>query len=321
MGRTLPALNSLAQFGIYAAADGVRFLEIAAFEPGAGFRRRIVHPGRTFDLTMELIAAPLEARRQFGTYDLADAVALLAAGVVVLSDPAAGAGAAIAGPPVVHRADVADRDINPGLGIARFLSPGVSAVEAFDPPPPERRSAEVFANDGLMALQDLLRADLCGAVEHYYSRLAVLRLMVQARRQVDRQVIFNDPVARVLQRALLPVVADVVGAPIKPSYTLACRYADGAVLPMHTDRSACEYTLSLQLGPEPGRDGTPWPFHIADRAGGVRDLRMPRGSGVLFRGRELAHGRPCLAPGALGATLLLHYVDIAFEGPAEDAAA
>ena len=86
------------------------------------------------------------------------------------------------------------------------------------------------------------------------------------------------------------------------------------MLPVHTDRPQCKYTLSLLIDHQPApADGiSPWAIQIHVRPGADPvDCFQSLGGGVLFRGCELPHGRQPLAVDETCWTLLAHYVDFA----------
>ncbi|MBS0471034.1 MAG: hypothetical protein JSR60_08190 [Proteobacteria bacterium] len=308
---TLPAtldLNRFAEFAVAAGPGGGQALIVDAFGARTGFQRHRLPPGPLRDLAMTLIDEPAQAGHRLAQASFDEVAALLDAGVI---SPRTGLvdGAPFASLPLMPAAtEPADR-ASPGWRLARALCPPIAVLDEFVPTPVVSGAAEHFVADGLVALDALLSERLCDGLEQYYAKLAGLGLMARAQRGVDRQIAFSDPAGLRLQRLLQPLVAAIVGVSIGPSYTLACRYGVGAVLPMHTDRAACQYTLSLQLGDAPNGAAAPWPFHIVEKSGAVRDILLRRGAGVLFLGRERAHGRPALLPEMVGGTLLLHYID------------
>jgi len=118
----------------------------------------------------------------------------------------------------------------------------------------------------------------------------------------------NDPLGRAFLRHCTPAVTALVGRPLRESYCFAMDYRPGAALPAHTDRAQCEYTLSLFL------EGTaPWALELETRpAGGVTRFEQAPGDGLLFRGREVRHGRPPLGMSDRALVLMLHWVDADF---------
>lgn len=179
-------------------------------------------------------------------------------------------------------------------------------------------AADVFAAERFILLHGCLAPAMVGILAaHYGAQLdnGTARLSTGS---VDRWSLHNDPAGRVVLRALLPAVAALVGVPVKPSYSYASLYREGAVLPVHTDRPQCEYTLSVLIDhqPMPADGVSPWALRIHAGPDTEPVDCFPRlGGGILFCGRKLPHGRKPLPATETCWTLLLHYVDADFAGP------
>jgi hypothetical protein len=123
---------------------------------------------------------------------------------------------------------------------------------------------------------------------------------------------------------LTPIVSELVGRPLLPSYDYLRIYRAGDVCRVHHDRYSCEHSLSLTLGYS---DGRPWPLEVertvSEPSARVEEdfgddaacasLAMMPGDAVLYRGVEHRHGRVTPNPNAWSAHLFLHWVDA--EGP------
>lgn len=179
-------------------------------------------------------------------------------------------------------------------------------------------SPEDFAIDGFALLSGCLAPAMVEILADRYRTAVDSGGARLSDGSVDRWQLHNDPAGRVVQRALLPAVEALVGAPVKPSYCYASLYRQGAMLPVHTDRQQCEYTLSLLIDhrPTPADGVSPWAIQIHAGPGAEPiDCFQSLGGGILFRGRELPHGRKPLPADETCWTLLLHYVDADFAGP------
>lgn len=131
----------------------------------------------------------------------------------------------------------------------------------------------------------------------------------------SRYVAYNEPVARFFQHQLAPAVSQVVGHQVRPSFCYSASYVKGPGLPLHRDRLQCQYTLSvlIDLWPEPSHRAR-WPFILATAPLPTR-VHQALGDGLLFLGRDIAHGRPAMHKLQFSTSLLFHYVDMDFEGP------
>jgi hypothetical protein len=124
---------------------------------------------------------------------------------------------------------------------------------------------------------------------------------------------------------LTPIVEQVVGRPLLPTYDYLRLYRQGDVCKVHSDRYSCEHSLSLTLGYS---DGKPWALEVEtersdpsakvdeDFGGPSSAIAMAVGDAVLYRGVHPPHGRTVPNPNRWSAHLFLHWVDR--EGPYRD---
>ncbi len=95
-------------------------------------------------------------------------------------------------------------------------------------------------------------------------------------------------------------VSDIVGAELYPTYSYCRMYYPGASMRPHTDRVACEISMSLSLS------GDPWPLWFKVGEQNV-PVSLKKGDAVLYKGLELQHWREEYK--GLGCTqVFLHWV-------------
>lgn len=132
---------------------------------------------------------------------------------------------------------------------------------------------------------------------------------------------------------LTPIVSQLTGRDLLPSFDYFRIYQKGDICRLHTDRPSSEHSLSMTLRYS---DEQPWPLDIARSAsdGPVSSLDedfgdeaydsipMKPGDAVLYRGVERRHGRVTPNPNNFSAHLFLHWVERGgrFEDHAFDAA-
>lgn len=128
---------------------------------------------------------------------------------------------------------------------------------------------------------------------------------------------------------LTPLLSQLVGRELLPTYDLFRVYRAGDICRVHSDREACEHSLSLTLDYS---DGKPWPLQIGKVPLPARQKRltegfegeehvsiaMQPGDAVLYRGTHRRHGRTEPNPNRWSAHLFLHWVerDGAYRGEA-----
>jgi hypothetical protein len=93
----------------------------------------------------------------------------------------------------------------------------------------------------------------------------------------------------------------ITGKELNPTYSYFREYRHGATLSRHTDREACEISLTINLG------GDPWAFWLEGKRGRSR-VSLTAGDAVLYRGLECPHWRNRFRGGQAFQTFL-HYVD------------
>lgn len=118
---------------------------------------------------------------------------------------------------------------------------------------------------------------------------------------------------------LTPIVSQLVGRDLLPTYDYFRIYREGDVCRVHSDRYSCEHSLSLTLDYS---DGAPWELQIGkdhvepsarveEDFGGetFSSIAMQVGDAVLYQGVNHRHGRMTPNPNGWSAHLFLHWVD------------
>ena len=119
---------------------------------------------------------------------------------------------------------------------------------------------------------------------------------------------------------MTPAISALVGHDLRPTYCYFRMYRAGDICRTHSDRYACEHSLSLLLA---ASDDRAWPLEV-----GSRHIETPRqradadfgdeayasvpmlpGDAVLYQGVHRAHGRMIPNPNQWSAHLFLHWVD------------
>jgi hypothetical protein len=128
---------------------------------------------------------------------------------------------------------------------------------------------------------------------------------------------------------LTPIVSEIVGRDLLPTYDYFRIYRAGDVCRVHSDRPSCEPSLSLTVGYS---DGEVWDLQVGktrysapsakvDEDFGAEpfaSIPMAVGDAVLYRGVNHRHGRVKPNPNGWSAHLFLHWVDR--DGPYRDEA-
>jgi hypothetical protein len=101
----------------------------------------------------------------------------------------------------------------------------------------------------------------------------------------------------------VPQVSALCGEDVLPTYTYGRVYKHGEVLKRHTDRRACEISLTVALQ----KDDTDWPIWIKKPNGQEVSLVLKPGDAMLYLGCVAEHWRERYN-GKQQAQFFMHYV-------------
>ena len=127
---------------------------------------------------------------------------------------------------------------------------------------------------------------------------------------------------------LTPAISNLTKQDLLPTYCVLRFYREGDFCRVHSDRDACEHSLSLTLDYS---DGVPWELDVGHRAVSAAEplqddfgdetytsVPMEPGDAVLYRGIDRRHGRIRPNPNQWSAHMFLHWVSR--DGPYRDCA-
>jgi hypothetical protein len=152
------------------------------------------------------------------------------------------------------------------------------------------------------------------SLSQYYSCLVDQGWLHLGDAQSHRFWSHNDAISRVLQARYRPLIQQIVGRAIRPSYTYLIHYLPGATLPRHIDREQCQYTVSMLIDCDSDLSGrSRWPLIL--HPDGQPDFRIQQYPGdiAIYRGPLIPHSRPTMSEGSFSTSVLLHYVDASTE--------
>lgn len=124
--------------------------------------------------------------------------------------------------------------------------------------------------------------------------------------QVEKSLgIYGDPAFDMLMLMSLPMVEQVVGKKLLPTYTYARIYSKGAALLPHLDREECEHSVSLSLG---GEYDSLWPLWFKNGEGPIEPATLDHGDAVVYKGNKVHHWRDQFE-GTSQFQIFMHYVE------------
>ena len=108
-----------------------------------------------------------------------------------------------------------------------------------------------------------------------------------------------------LMLLLKPKVEAIVGRNLLPTYSYGRIYYPNAIMPKHTDRGECQYSVTLTLDCS-GED--PWPIWFEDLNAKNVELSLNVGDMCVYSGIKLYHWREPFT-GKKQIQTFMHYVD------------
>ena len=121
--------------------------------------------------------------------------------------------------------------------------------------------------------------------------------------------VYGDPFFDEILERLTPIYSKIVGKTLAPTYSYARLYRVGETLAEHTDRPACEYSITINLG---------YTKNWGVKFGG-EELYLDKGMAAIYLGCEIPHSRAEFLSENKDDWLcqaFFHYVDT--EGPHSD---
>jgi hypothetical protein len=108
--------------------------------------------------------------------------------------------------------------------------------------------------------------------------------------QVDNSFSWYSPLCfEALSDSLIkPIVENVIGEPMFPTYSYARIYYNGATMARHMDRSASEYSVSCCIDTDPNYK---WHLGVETIHGEKLYIEQEVGDIILYKGNELYHWR------------------------------
>jgi hypothetical protein len=160
---------------------------------------------------------------------------------------------------------------------------------------------------GAIYVKKLIPTEFCNFFTHVLLRQADLsgkeghkngdEQIPNAKAIMDHDILFET-----LQEYLWPTIEQIVGEPLLPTYAYTRLYNNGDELKKHSDRPACEISVTIQLGRSHHYS---WPIYM----GGQR-YDIAEGDGVIYTGCNVDHWREiCNGPkDYYSGQTFLHYV-------------
>jgi len=110
---------------------------------------------------------------------------------------------------------------------------------------------------------------------------------------------YGDPLMESVMVTKQKLMEQETGLELLPTYSFWRMYSKFSDLKKHTDRAACECSVTVMIG----SDGTPWPIYMDGE-----QINLLPGEAVIYSGTEVNHWREEFQ-GDWQAQCFIHYVD------------
>lgn len=114
---------------------------------------------------------------------------------------------------------------------------------------------------------------------------------------------YGDYLCEALLIHYIPIVSQLTGKDLAPTYSYLRRYKEGDNLPKHQDRYSCEYSITACAGYDYDGNDYQWPIYM----NGEKFVQEP-GDALLYKGCDYNHWRDQL-PWGSQVQIHLHYID------------
>jgi hypothetical protein len=168
-----------------------------------------------------------------------------------------------------------------------------------------RRSQLRFRKKRYLAVRRILPPAILTYLKVYYSILIANDKLRKDKQCPSSLSIGGDPAFDAILEWIRPKVSRMVGSDLAPTYSYMRQYAKGETLVRHTDREACEISVSLAIQIPKG--AKPSVLHLKPPNFNETTIEMFEGDGCIYAGIEVEPWREPFRTGGY-IQLFLHFI-------------
>jgi hypothetical protein len=173
---------------------------------------------------------------------------------------------------------------------------------------------EKFSTDDLILIRGFLGDEAVSTISQYMENKVNrygFKIKGTEEDDISSYSWYADPLIEVILVNSLGAVEEITKKKLYPTYSYNRVYMDNDSLVRHTDRGACEYSVTVNIATE----GSLWPMFFKSPKGEECSFRLNPGDAIVYKGCDVEHWRENMESEGvkLNAQLMLHYVDT--EGP------
>lgn len=116
---------------------------------------------------------------------------------------------------------------------------------------------------------------------------------------------YSDPLIEVILAEYLPVIESNTGLELEPTYSFSRVYQEGEELFPHSDRPACEISVTVNVASVNEIS----PIWMQYKNNDPSKYLLKPGDAIIYKGCEVLHWRRPLPKGHLTVQFMLHYVN------------
>lgn len=145
------------------------------------------------------------------------------------------------------------------------------------------QAKEQLEKYGAIYIKNLVSVELSQFLTHILLRNAVEKQKEDQQVLTCISIMDHEIVFETLLERVWPEIEMILEEELLPTYAYTRLYTNGDFLSRHSDRSACEMSLTVQLGRSHHYS---WPIYM-----GNKRYDMAEGDAILYRGCDIEHWR------------------------------
>lgn len=170
-------------------------------------------------------------------------------------------------------------------------------------------SSEIFETRGCVRVKEFVDAPTVSVVSQYLENRIRRGEWVEGEEKgpgkSTEMAYYADPLIEALLLSYKDTVELIVGKELLPTYTYSRIYQPGEMLKEHTDREACEISVTVNVASK----GSVSPVYMQYKDNTPEMHKLNAGDAVVYKGCETVHWREPLLSDQLNVQFMLHYVD------------
>lgn len=168
--------------------------------------------------------------------------------------------------------------------------------------------AEIFDKHGCVLIKNFIDPQTIAVVSQYFENRIRRGEWIEGADASDptsRFAYYADPLIEVILQQSKEAVEDATGKALTPTYSYSRIYQAGERLEPHTDRPACEVSVTINVATK----GEFSPIYTKYGANAPEKHVLNPGDAVVYKGCDVVHWREQLTKDQLNVQFMLHYVD------------